>query len=393
MTSVVVQPCGRGAPTDQYNDTIAKPGRLCPCTVPEGLAAGPPRDGRTMIGLLGRGGIAREQEKARPGRARRATAVLGIAVLGMLAVPLAAAGITALPAAAATPYAVTATIGAGSYPTGVGVDPATDTIYVANEGSNSVSVIDGATNTVTTTIGVGTYPLGVGVDPATHTVYATNEVSGTVSVIDGATNTVTATIGVGLDPVGVGVDPSTHAVYVANSHSGSVSVITPPVSDADLSLATRASITTDATGPSGATVSYALPKVSDPDDTSVPAAACTPAPGSAFGIGTTTVHCSASDPDDTNSPVTVSFTVTVKGAAAQLGDLYQAVKGVKQGTSLSQKVAQARSYLASGDVVHTCSALGAFLRTVAARSGRSIPAATASTLIADAQRIQAVLTC
>ena len=190
------------------------------------------------------------------------------------------------------------------------------------------------------------------------------------------------------------MDPSTHAVYVANAASpGSVSVITPGVSDADLSLATPASITTDATGPSGATVSYALPKVSDADDTSVPAAACPPAPGSVFAIGTTTVHCSASDPDDTNSPVTGSFTVTVKGAAAQLGDLYRAVRGVRHSTSLSRNVAQARSYLASGDVVQTCSALGAFLRKVAAQSGRSIPAATASALIADAQRIQAVLTC
>ena len=133
--------------------------------------------------------------------------------------------------------------------------------------------------------------------------------------------------------------------------------------------------------------------MSDPDDTSVPAAACTPAPGSAFAIGITTVHCSASDPDDKNGPVTVSFTVTVKGAAAQFGDLYQAVRGVRHGTSLYRNVAQARSYLASGDVVHTCSTLGAFLRKVAAQSGRSIPAATASTLIADAQRIQAVLTC
>ena len=52
-----------------------------------------------------------------------------------------------------------------------------------------------------------------------------------------------------------------------------------------------------------------------------------------------------------NSPVTVSFTVTVKGAAAQLGDLYRAVRGVRHGTSLSRNVAQARSYLASGDVV------------------------------------------
>ena len=42
------------------------------------------------------------------------------AVLGMLAVPLAAAGVTAVPAAAATTYTVTATIPVGSEPIGVG---------------------------------------------------------------------------------------------------------------------------------------------------------------------------------------------------------------------------------------------------------------------------------
>jgi Fibronectin type III domain len=93
--------------------------------------------GRTMIGSLGMGGVAREQEQARHSRAWRVTAVLG-----MLAVPLAAAGITAAPAAAASiGYTVTATIGVGSGPEGVGVDPSTHTVYVANSNGNSVSVI------------------------------------------------------------------------------------------------------------------------------------------------------------------------------------------------------------------------------------------------------------
>jgi hypothetical protein len=116
--------------------------------------------------------------------------------------------------------------------------------------------------------------------------------------------------------------------------------------------------------------------VSDPDDTSVPAAACTPALGSAFAIGTTTVHCSASDPDDSNSAATVSFTVTIKGAAAQLDDLHQgpSTEWGGPGTSLSDKVTQAQSYLASGDVSDTCSTLGAFRHEMRAQSGKSIPA-------------------
>jgi YVTN family beta-propeller protein len=57
---------------------------------------------------------------------------------------------------------VTATIGAGSGPDAVGVDPSTHTVYVANFGSNNILVINGATNTVTATIGVGSRPDGVG---------------------------------------------------------------------------------------------------------------------------------------------------------------------------------------------------------------------------------------
>ena len=159
--------------------------------------------------------------KARHSRAWRAAAV----VLAMLAAPIAAAGVTAAPAAAATTYEVTATIGVGSSPNGVGVDPATDTVYVANQGSSTVSVINGATNTVTATIGVGSQPFGVGVDPATDTVYVANEYSNSVSVIDGVTNTVTATIGVGSSPTWVGVDPATDTVYVSNGVSNNVSVI------------------------------------------------------------------------------------------------------------------------------------------------------------------------
>jgi YVTN family beta-propeller protein len=55
-------------------------------------------------------------------------------------------------------------------------------------------------------ITVGSHPYGVAVDATTGTVYAANYGSGTVSVINGATNTVTATVTVGSDPYAVAVD-------------------------------------------------------------------------------------------------------------------------------------------------------------------------------------------
>src|SRR5712671_3141612 len=74
--------------------------------------------------------------------------------------------------------------------------------YITNMGSNSVSVINTATNTVIATIPVGNLPFAVAVSPDGRKVYVTDDTSNlhsdTMSVIDTATNTVTATIPVGV---------------------------------------------------------------------------------------------------------------------------------------------------------------------------------------------------
>jgi YVTN family beta-propeller protein len=64
------------------------------------------------------------------------------------------------------------------------VNPIRNRIYVANAGSNTVSVIDGTTNTVVATVTVGTTPFGVAVNPTTNRIYVTNSGSNTVSVIE-----------------------------------------------------------------------------------------------------------------------------------------------------------------------------------------------------------------
>ena len=46
--------------------------------------------------------------------------------------------------------------------------------YVANTGSNSVSVIDTTSNTVVATVGVGDYPIGVAITPDGTRAYVTN---------------------------------------------------------------------------------------------------------------------------------------------------------------------------------------------------------------------------
>jgi YVTN family beta-propeller protein len=97
--------------------------------------------------------------------------------------------------------------------------------YITNNGGNTVSVIDTATNTVSATICVGNRPYGVAITPDGAKLYVTNQEC-TVSVIATATNTVTATIQVGNRPYGVAVTPDGGKVYVANNEFfGSVSVI------------------------------------------------------------------------------------------------------------------------------------------------------------------------
>jgi YVTN family beta-propeller protein len=85
----------------------------------------------------------------------------------------------------------------------------TGAAYVANSGSNSVTVIDTTTNTVVgTPIPVGSGPRGVGVDPTVHRAYVANNGSASVTVIDTTTNTVIGgPIPVGSGPEGVGIGP------------------------------------------------------------------------------------------------------------------------------------------------------------------------------------------
>jgi YVTN family beta-propeller protein len=77
--------------------------------------------------------------------------------------------------------------------------------YIANEFSNTVSVIATGSNMVIDTIPVGGDPYGVAVSPDGSKVYVTNAGSDTVSVIATASNTVIDTISVGSGPIAFGI--------------------------------------------------------------------------------------------------------------------------------------------------------------------------------------------
>jgi YVTN family beta-propeller protein len=98
---------------------------------------------------------------------------------------------------------------------GTAVNPATNRIYVTNLFADSVSVIDGATDTQIAVVTGVDVPWDVAVNPATNRVYVPNANLGTISVIDGATNSITATIAAGGGLRGIAVNRLTNRIYAA----------------------------------------------------------------------------------------------------------------------------------------------------------------------------------
>ncbi|MFH1600562.1 MAG: cytochrome D1 domain-containing protein, partial [Pseudomonadota bacterium] len=94
--------------------------------------------------------------------------------------------------------------------------------YVPEYTSNSVSVIDDATQTVVDNIPVGSQPWGVSVSPDSSLAYITNYGAGTISVIDTGTNTVIATEATGGNPYGVAFSPDGSLAYVTSFNTSTL---------------------------------------------------------------------------------------------------------------------------------------------------------------------------
>lgn len=115
------------------------------------------------------------------------------------------------------------TVNAG--PWGVSVSPLGNYVYVTNQQKNTVSVISTATNTVTATINVDSSPEGVVVSPDGSTVYVVCQGLNSVSVINAAKDSVTAKINVSASPQNIAINPSGTILYVSNSGGNTVSAI------------------------------------------------------------------------------------------------------------------------------------------------------------------------
>jgi len=126
------------------------------------------------------------------------------------------------------------TIKVGKAPTALAIDPATGTVYVANEGSGTISVIGETTNRVVATITVAGAPTGIALDATDNRIFFSNHSADTISEISGATCDAISQSGctkkpavasTGSSPIGVAYDPANGDVYVADNDSpGTLSV-------------------------------------------------------------------------------------------------------------------------------------------------------------------------
>ena len=164
-------------------------------------------------------------EARRIGRSILVLAIVGAFVLttGLAAVLAPAhSARAAAPLGEARPYVVlpATSVMVGTNPTSVAYDSARGEIFVANSGSDNVSVINDSTNLVVASVGVGSNPYSLAYDPANGTVFVANEMGGSLSVINDTTNTVVQTVTLGSYPIGLAYDSALDEMFVSNDQTG-----------------------------------------------------------------------------------------------------------------------------------------------------------------------------
>src|SRR3954451_466833 len=140
-------------------------------------------------------------------------------------------------------------VSVGTTPTGVAVSATR--AYVANQGSNNVSVIDLTQSppVVSATVAVGSAPDAAALSADGTRLYVPNFRGGTLSIVSTTTNTVTQTVPVGSRPDGV--LEVAGAVYVANLLSGTISVIDPAAGTVTGTISLPGAGTSTGVAPSG----------------------------------------------------------------------------------------------------------------------------------------------
>jgi YVTN family beta-propeller protein len=107
----------------------------------------------------------------------------------------------------------------------VALTPDESTAYVANIGSDNVTVVDAETHEIETHVPVGERPEGIGVHPDGEHLYVANQDDGTLSVLSTDDHEEVAELRLGTTPIRVVFSPDGEYALVPNRESDDVSVI------------------------------------------------------------------------------------------------------------------------------------------------------------------------
>jgi YVTN family beta-propeller protein len=101
-----------------------------------------------------------------------------------------------------------------------------NTIYVVNQGSNDVSVIDCSTNTLVSSVPVGTNPYDIIYDNISNSMFVTNTGSLDIYTINCSTNTVSNIVSTPSAPFGVTFNPTNNSIFTSNFFGNTITPIT-----------------------------------------------------------------------------------------------------------------------------------------------------------------------
>jgi YVTN family beta-propeller protein len=137
--------------------------------------------------------------------------------------------------------------------------------YVANSGSNTVSVLDLVFLRTDRTVSVGANPVALAASPTRDEVYVLSaqpqQATGALAVIDTRSNAVVATIPLQRNPQALVLDPAGNLAYVANASSNSISVVDLSRRRTVVSVPTSASPGDIMLSPDGRTLVVPLPSI------------------------------------------------------------------------------------------------------------------------------------
>jgi DNA-binding beta-propeller fold protein YncE len=144
-------------------------------------------------------------------RGRRASLLTAVIAAGLVLPAVIAS-------AAPTSVHLVKTVHLGGAPEGVAVDTSTHRVYIADDASENLDVVNGTTGHLITTVHTGVFPYLVAVDSTRHLVFAldySNAGQTPVVVVSGRTDKALGRILVGAQPEAMLLDPATDALVVS----------------------------------------------------------------------------------------------------------------------------------------------------------------------------------